>query len=119
MTLVAIFGLQFDALYGLAWLLGLVDHLDPSLPCPDDLAALFPDLHGGESYASWQTRTLPTLREPDEAAALLDLYYCLSWVDRDDVAIRHRRWALEWAVIFTGPYHGVSPPGWADIDLSA
>jgi hypothetical protein len=63
-------------------------------------------------------------------AALLDLYYCLDWAyleaERrgaqlpgvlDSNAIGQRRWALEWAVVFTGPYHD-APPGWEEIDLS-
>jgi hypothetical protein len=32
-------------------------------------------------------------------------------------SISQRRWALEWAVVFTGPYHDAPPP-WEEIDLS-
>ena len=32
-------------------------------------------------------------------------------------AIGQRRWALEWAVVFRGPYHD-RPPGWDEVDLS-
>ena len=61
---------------------------------------------------------------------MLDLYYCLDWAYLE--AERHgcrcpgrstrntigqRRWALEWAVIFSGPYHE-PPRGWEEIDLS-
>jgi hypothetical protein len=63
-------------------------------------------------------------------AAVLDLYYCLDWAyleaERaalplpgpiDANAIGQRRWALEWAVIFHGPFHD-APAGWDQIDLS-
>ena len=35
----------------------------------------------------------------------------------DSNAIGQRRWALEWAVVFTGPYHD-RPPEWEEVDLS-
>ena len=35
----------------------------------------------------------------------------------DSNAIGQRRWALEWAVVFTGPYHE-EPPEWEEVDLS-
>ena len=51
-----------------------------------------------------------------DAAVQLDLYYCLDWAyleaerrrlplpgQIDSNAIGQRRWALEWAVVFTGP----------------
>jgi hypothetical protein len=32
--------------------------------------------------------------------------------------VGQRRWALEWAVVFTGPYHEPPPP-WDEIDLAS
>ena len=124
------FMMHMDALFGFAWLLGWADHLDPTLHCPDELPKAFPNILGGESYADWRARNVPAPREPAEAAALLDLYYCLDWAYQDAVlraepppgpvepyVIAQRRWALEWAVVFIGPYHD-PPPGWEDVDLS-
>jgi hypothetical protein len=69
-------------------------------------------------------------RNAAAAAAVLDLYYCLDWAyleaERrrqplpgliDSNAIGQRRWALEWAVVFRGPYHE-APVGWEEVDLS-
>jgi len=124
-----VFALHLDAVYGLAWTLGIVPQLDPREPSPPELVQRLPDLPGGETYASWRARMLTAPVHPDEAAALLDLYYCLDWAyltaERehrqlpgalDSNAIGQRRWALEWAVVFTGPYHD-APPGWEEIDL--
>ncbi|HEX6498307.1 MAG TPA: DUF4272 domain-containing protein [Micromonosporaceae bacterium] len=124
------FALHLDALYGLAWLLGLTPALHPADPCDDTLVRRFPDLPAGESYQAWLARTLSAVRQPGEAAAALDLYYCLDWAyleaERtrqplpgliDSNAIGQRRWALEWAVVLRGPFHG-APPGWEEIDLS-
>ena len=35
----------------------------------------------------------------------------------DRNAIWQRRWAVEWAVVFAGPYHE-EPPEWEEVDLS-
>ncbi len=124
------FMMHLDALFGFAWLLGWAEHLDPSLHSPDELAKALPHIHGGESYAAWRTRNATRPRDPQEAAALLDLYYCLDWAYQDATlraepapgpvppfVIAQRRWALEWAVVFEGPYHE-EPAGWEDVDLS-
>lgn len=124
------FAMHMDALFGFAWLLGWAEHLDPSLHCPENLAKAFPDIHGGETYRMWRARNTTAPREPGEAAALLDLYYCLDWAYQDATlraqpppgpvdtfVVSQRRWALEWAVVFVGPYHD-TPPGWEDVDLS-
>jgi len=124
------FVLHFDAVFALSWVLGLSRHLDP-LARPDQaLMRLLPDLPAGETFAQWRSRTLVAPRDAAEAAALLDLYYCLDWAflqtsrrgqpppgDIDANAIGQRRWALEWAVVFRGPYHE-PPVGWEQIDLS-
>jgi hypothetical protein len=124
------FIMHMDAQFGFAWLLGWAEHLDPSLHCPPELPKAFPDVHGGESFQAWRARSMPAPRDAREAAALLDLYYCLDWAyqeatlraepppgEVDAYVIAQRRWALEWAVVFVGPYHD-EPPGWEDVDLS-
>lgn len=127
----ALIDLERDALHGLAWLLGLVDDLDPRLPRSPYLAGLLPDPRTpGEEYPAWRATVPRDGRDPVEAAVLLDLYYCLDWAyqeadrRREDppgavppVAIGARRWALEWAVVLTGRYHE-DPAGWEDVDLS-
>lgn len=124
------FVLHLEALFALAWVLGLVKHLDPAGIPDDRLVDLFPDLRAGETFGQWRSRTLAAPREPRDAAAMLDLYYCLDWAylaaeERrrrlpgpiDSNAIGQRRWALEWTVVFRGPYHD-PPGGWDRVDLS-
>lgn len=124
------FVLHHDAVFALAWVLGLTKHLDPESPTDDRLMDRLPNLPGGETYAQWRARSLAAPRDAAEAAVLLDLYYCLDWgyleAERlgmpvpgliDANAIGQRRWALEWAVVFRGPYHD-EPPGWEEVDLS-
>jgi hypothetical protein len=125
-----IFGLHLEAVFALAWVLGIALDLDPMRPSPPGLVERLPDLPGGETYAGWLSRTLTAPREPRQAAAVLDLYYCLDWAyleaERhrtglpgalDSNAIGQRRWALEWAVVFTGPHHD-APQAWDEIDLT-
>lgn len=124
------FVLHHDAVFALAWVLGLTKHLDPESPTDDRLMDVLPNLPAGETFAQWRSRTLAAPRDAAEAATLLDLYYCLDWgyleAERrrvplpgliDANAIGQRRWALEWAVIFRGPYHD-PPADWEEIDLS-
>jgi hypothetical protein len=122
--------LHLEAAYCLMWLLGVTKHLDPTEPAQEGFAELLPDLRHGESMVGWRSRTLVAPRDPGAAAAMLDRYYCLDWAyleaERrrlplpgliDSHAIGQRRWALEWAVVLTGPYHD-PPRGWEEIDLS-
>ncbi|MBM2622190.1 DUF4272 domain-containing protein [Actinoplanes sp. LDG1-06] len=124
------FVLHHDAVFALAWVLGLSRHLDPTAPPEGRLMADMPDLPAGESYGNWRSRSLMSPRDPIEAAVLLDLYYCLDWAfqeaerigltlpgEIDGNAIGQRRWALEWAVVFIGPYHD-KPAEWEEVDLS-
>nr|WP_205863647.1 DUF4272 domain-containing protein [Planosporangium mesophilum] len=126
----SIFMLHLEAVFALAWVLGIALDLDPLRPSPQGLIERLPDLPQGETYAAWRSRTLTAPREPRQAAALLDLYYCLDWAyleaernrlqlpgPLDSNAIGQRRWALEWAVVFNGPYHD-EPRDWDEIDLS-
>ena len=124
------FVLHHDAVFALAWLLGLSRHLDPTAVPEERLMSQMPDLPGGELFDRWRSRSLVAPRDPIEALVLLDLYYCLDWafqeIERagssvpgsvDSNAIGQRRWALEWAVVCTGPYHE-EPPEWEEVDLS-
>jgi Domain of unknown function (DUF4272) len=124
------FVLHLEAMFALAWLLGLVKHLDPLHPPDQDLMKYFPNLPADEAFSSWRARTLAAQREPRQAAAMLDFYYCLDWAfmtaekegqqlpgQVDSNAIGQRRWALEWAVVFRGPFHG-QPGSWEEVDLS-
>jgi hypothetical protein len=89
-----------------------------------------PNLPAGETFEGWRSRTLAAPRDPAETATLLDLHYCLDWSfqeaertgsrppgEVDANAIGQRRWALEWAVVFRGPFHE-APGGWEEVDLS-
>jgi hypothetical protein len=124
------FVLHLEALYALGWLIGLVPDLDPKEPAPETLVPQLPHLPSKETYAAWRNRTLPAARQAIDAAIALDLFYCLDWAyleaERqrvrlpgliDSNAIGQRRWALEWAVVLRGPYHG-PPCGWEEVDLS-
>lgn len=123
------FVLHHDAIFALGWVLGLTRHLDPLEPVDNQLMALLPNLPADESFTDWRSRILAAPRDAAEAAALLDLYYCLDWAylenERrgapppviDANAIGQRRWGLEWAVVFRGPYHQ-KPAGWEEVDLS-
>ncbi|GAA4906597.1 uncharacterized protein DUF4272 [Stackebrandtia albiflava] len=106
---------QLESLYTLAWILGLVSHLDPSQYCTDGLPSLMPDLRTGEPMSAWRGRARPDVRDAREVAEMLDLYSCLDWLFTDaqrrgghvnspvdPSLVWHRRWALEWGLVLTG-----------------
>jgi len=124
------FALHLEAITALLWILGLTKTLDPAAPNAENVTSLLPDLRAGERFPAWRSRSLVAPRDPATVAAVLDLYYCLDWAyleaERlsaplpgmiDSNAIGQRRWALEWAVVFQGPYHE-DPAGWEEVDLS-
>ncbi|MDG4784455.1 DUF4272 domain-containing protein [Micromonospora sp. WMMD1102] len=124
------FVLHHDAVFALAWVLGLSRHLDPTEPSDERLMERLPNLAAGETFAQWRSRILAAPRDAAEVAAVLDFYYCLDWgyleAEQeglrlpgmiDSNAIGQRRWALEWAVVFRGPFHD-PPAGWEEVDLS-
>ena len=124
------FSLHHEAVFALAWVLGIAMDIDPALPAAEGLTSRLPNLPANESYAHWRGRTLAAPREPVDVALQLDLYYCLDWAyltaEReqrplpgliDSNTVGQRRWALEWAVALYGPYQD-PPPAWEDVDLS-
>jgi hypothetical protein len=124
------FALHLEAVFALGWVMGLTRDLDPRRPSANGLVQRLPNLPQGETFAAWRGRTLTAPRDPVEVAEQLDLYYCLDWAfleaerrnlplpgELDSNAIGQRRWALEWAVVFHGPYHD-APLAWEEIDLS-
>src|ERR687894_864514 len=66
------FVLHHDAVYALAWLLGLSKHLDPEQVADDRLVELLPNLPAGETFAEWRSRTLAAPRSAIDAATVLD-----------------------------------------------
>ena len=50
------FVLHHDAVFALAWLLGLSRHLDPTAPPDDRLIEQLPHLPAGETFADWRSR---------------------------------------------------------------
>gem|GEM_PF-558441 len=126
-----LYGLHIEAIWALAWVLGAATDLDPSQYCGDGLAGWLPDLAAGEPFDSWCAASALGVRPANDVAALLDLYYCLDWGhvqalmngeptpgETQPYVVGQRRWALEWAVVFTGPYHS-PPPAWDEVDLSS
>jgi uncharacterized protein DUF4272 len=124
------FALHLDAVHALTWVLGLTAALDPLSPPAESTTDRLPNLPAGEPFADWRARILSAPRPAAEVAAALDLYYCLDWAylesERrhlplpgliDSNAIGQRRWGLEWAVVFTGPYHE-PPVAWDEVDLT-
>ncbi len=126
-----LFAMHLDALFALAWLLGITRDLDPRWPPPSGLVGRLPNLAENEPFEDWRSRTLSAPPSPALAAVQLDLHYCLDWSFQeaesrqlalpgpvDSNAIAQRRWALTWAVQFIGPRHG-PPVGWEEVDLSS
>jgi hypothetical protein len=123
------FTLHLEAIYAFAWLMGLVPDINPREPAPGGLIEKMPHLPSKEAFSAWHDRANPTLAPAPEAATALDLIYCLDWAyleaERRRIRlpgllhsklIAQRRWALEWAVVFRGPYQE-PPRGWEEINL--
>lgn len=121
--------LTIEAEWALAWLLGVADELDPTQYAGSGLTSWMPDLRADEPFETWRLRSPVQMRAADEAAGLLDLYYCLDWGHAAAIraqttppgvtqpyVVGQRRWALEWAVVFRGEHHG-TPPRWDEVEL--
>ncbi len=118
---------QVEALWALAWAVGLVPRLDHAAYCSDELVTLLPDLRIQEPVRTWRARTHLSLRSPDELLAELDLLYAMTWGiasanlagsrapgEVEEYVFWERRRALEWVRIDSGNSHS----GWDEIDLS-
>jgi hypothetical protein len=101
------FMFQIEGLYALAWGISIVQDLNFSRPCPQDLVTRFPDIKKQESSNSF--RESADFRSTDELRKALDLAYCLHWAVRqasldnrsvpgkvESYVIVERRRALEW-----------------------
>jgi hypothetical protein len=119
---------EIEALWALAWLLRITDDLDPSRYCGDSLASSLPDLRKAERLSDWAERANVARRDVDEAAEMLDLYYCLTWgladanLDQrtapgsvEQYVLWERRHALEFALIFDDEPHAHSD--WYEMSL--
>jgi len=103
---------QVEALWTLAWSVSLVDELDFSTECSDNLIDLLPDILKIEPL-DWFNRKI-NLRDANEILSKLDLAYCIHWAVNhrklsnipnipnkpmvQDGVIVERRWALEWII---------------------
>lgn len=99
-----------EALWALVWALGLVDKLDFSAECGDNLVTILPDIKHGEGGSAFRSKAkLRSLHEIEEAC---DLAYCLQWAVRDaqyknakvpgtapEYVIPVRRHALQWLIV--------------------
>ena len=101
------FRLQAHALHAFAWILQKESSLRADEETPDSLVDLFPDLHKAEEIAPFVAGCC--LRELPDIVAALDLYYCVDWATThlsmsgqraplNPVAVRYRRWTLEWVL---------------------
>lgn len=101
------FQMQVEALFALAWAVGLPVEMDYSKPCPNDLVRLLPDLKRQESSSAF--RASAHLRTDKEIVSALDLAYCLHWAIRQAESeerptpgrvpphvVTERRRAFEW-----------------------
>ena len=114
----ALFKLQIEGMWALAWVLSVAQDLSPSVACPNNFVEMLPDLKRSESSAAFRAKV--RRRPPEEIFGAADLYYCTHWAVRQielDGAARpkqvrkpvvvERRRALEW-VIGTEPWWEVS-----------
>lgn len=120
---------QVEALWALAWALGLTPgELDHQTYCGDELASLLPDLRAQEPAQAWRSRLAPQLRPAADVLAELDLLYAMTWglVDArlssrpapgvvEPYVLWERRRALEF---LRAEEDGIDPSDWDMIDLS-
>ncbi len=100
---------QQESLYGLAWVLRLVDVLDTNDFLPENFGDVFPDIEKGEGIRSFFEACS---EQPDESLVQeADFWYCLHWAATEQAlkgdnwnraispaAIVARRRALEWSM---------------------
>jgi hypothetical protein len=101
------FKMQIEAIWALAWAMGIVKELNFAKDCDDRFVAQLPNLKQSQSSADFRKRINP--RPLKEIVSACDLAYCLHWAIRQSeidgkrltgnlkpyVVIERRR-ALEW-----------------------
>jgi Domain of unknown function (DUF4272) len=98
-----------EALWAFVWSLGIIESLDYTKACSNDLVRMLPELKDQESSVAFRAKV--NLRPMAEIIEALDLAYCLHWSVRDAEirgqknpgkvkphVIVERRRALEWIV---------------------
>lgn len=98
---------QIEAIWALAWGIGIVPDLDFGKPCAQDFVLRLPDLKEDKSSADF--RGIAKLRPHEDIVAACDLAYCIHWAIRESqlagvktpgkvetYVIVERRRALEW-----------------------
>lgn len=111
-----VFEFEIEAMWALAWILGLIPRLDFNKECSNRFAEMLPNVRLGESSKAF--RATVELRPTLEIVAACDLAYCLHWGIRQAAistrmdlpgkvppfVIEERRRALDW---FLGnePWH--------------
>lgn len=99
--------LRVEALYTLAWALGLYEDFDLNRLCPDNLATILPDIRTGETAKDFKKKV--HLRDETQIRQLADIIYCLDWAYTNAVVqkqtpplplkeyiVRERRRAVDW-----------------------
>jgi hypothetical protein len=117
--LVASLQSQVDALFALAWILGLIPLMDFESECGESFIRTFPNIENAEAADTLRRKV--ALRDERQVVAMCDLAYCLHWGIRDAVLrgarppgrlhpayLIERRRGLEWAI---------SREGWDEITL--
>jgi hypothetical protein len=112
------FRTRIEAMWALAWALGIAGAIDFGKGCPDSLATMLPDLREGESSAAFRRRA--SFRSVLEISSAADLAYCLHWAIRqaeldrqpligkvEPYVIIERRHALDW-LLSEDPWDEVS-----------
>jgi hypothetical protein len=101
------FKMQIEAIWALAWAMGIANDLDFTKDCDDRFVMQLPNLKQSQSSADFRNRINP--RPLAQIASACDLAYCLHWAIRQSegegkqlagklkpyVVIERRR-ALEW-----------------------
>ena len=113
------FMVQIEAMWALAWALGLVEALDFGQACSPSFVTMLPNLKSGQRAVDLRAKA--SMRPVDELFATMDLAYCLHWAicqagdavpvlpgNMGPYVIVERRRALEWVL---------SADGWDEVPL--
>lgn len=112
------FRVQVEAMWALAWALGVVTHIEFSKKCSDSFAVMLPNLKVNETSSALRSKV--RLRTIEELFEACDLAYCLHWAIRQAhltggklpgnvpaFVVEERRRALEW-LLDSDPWDAVS-----------